>query len=575
MSALAKFSEIKMLPLALLQSRGLSNDSTGIRIAYGDDGRARIRKNPETAHPTYWASGDARPMRSFGHELAPKMSSVQNKTLLIVEGESDALTAWHHKRPALGIPGATMVHVLQRSDVDWAQRIAVVREPGDAGAKFVVAVAKRLRDFHFPGEIAEIALAPHKDVSALHVAVNGDRVGFTTALDAALGAATPVAAEAAPSSEPSLLSAADLLSSPGESVDYLIDGLLPKGGIMLLVGKPKSGKSVLARNLALATCRGASFLGRDSEKTAVLWLCLEESRSQVSAAFRAMGLRPDDAIHFYFGHAGRDAQAWLERTCEQVNAGLVVIDTWHKLTLIESVNDYGAVNRANQRLQQLARERGVAQVWIHHSNKGIARNGSEVLGSQALFAAVDTLMSMDRGDDGTRSVWTIQRSGDDLEPTVVTMNDDEKVAIAGTRREVEIRRAQRRILDTVGATPIGGNELREAAEVRRGLFWPALNGLVRDQRVRRIGEGKRLDPYLYCAGDENDENAVSDEVSSPASFTSYRGPEKPETLSSPHSSGTSSGPPGTCGTTGTGKTNGTTCEDPDLLIAYAAERGLI
>jgi hypothetical protein len=573
MTALETFGELKMLPVAFLQRRGLSDEpGGGIRVNYGDNCRPRVRKNPQSAHPTFWANGDTRPMRAFGHELAAKMASGQHKTLLIVEGESDTLTAWHHRWPCLGVPGATMGHTIERADVDWAERVGIVREPGDAGAKFVQAVAKRLRALGFTGEIVEITVHPHKDLSALHIAVNAERDAFSTALEAALAAATPVAAEVAPSSEPSLLSAADLLNSQGESVEYLIDGLLPRGGIMLLVGKPKCGKSVLARNLALAACRGSSFLGRDTEKTTVLWLCLEESRSQVSAAFRAMGLRADDAIQFFFGHADRDAQAWLERTCEQVNAGLVVIDTWHKLTLIESVNDYGAVNRANQRLQQLARERGVAQVWIHHSNKGIARNGSEVLGSQALFAAVDTLMSMDRSEDGTRSVWTIQRSGDDLEPTVVTMNDDEQIAIAGTRREVEIRRAQRRILDTVGATPIGGNELREAAEVRRGSFWPALNGLVRDQRVTRIGEGKRLDPYLYCAGDEN---VASDEVSSPASFTSYKGPAKPETLSSPHSSGTSSGPPGTSGTNGTSKTSGTTGEDPDLLMRYADERGLI
>ncbi len=556
MSALAEFAELKMLPLTLLQSRGLSDDAAGIRVNYGDGGRARIRKTPETAHPTYWASGDTRPMRAFGHELAVKMATGKNKALLIVEGESDTLTGWHHKRPAIGVPGATMVHVLQRADVDWAQRVVIVREPGDAGAEFVVRVAKRLREFAFAGQIVEIALAPHKDVSALHVAVGGDREAFRMALDAAISQATHVAVEVAPSSDPSLVSAADLLNSPGESVEYLIDGLLPRGGIMLLVGKPKCGKSVLARNLALAACRGSWFLGRETEKATVIWLCLEESRSQVSSAFRAMGLRADDAIHFYFGQAGRDAQAWLERTCAQVNAGLVVIDTWHKLTLIESVNDYGAVNRANQRLQQLARERGVAQVWIHHSNKGIARNGSEVLGSQALFAAVDTLMSMDRTEDGTRSVWTIQRSGDDLEPTVVTMNDDEQIAIAGTRRQVETARAEQRILDALGTDPMLTKDLKDGAGVRASLFWSALSSLVRKGYVRREGRGLTAEPYRYSLG--NQPPSVGDHVL----ISSHVVPPVPKNYKEPPelafpSPGTSAELGGTNGTAGTAGTTGT------------------
>ena len=367
-----------------------------------------------------------------------------------------------------------------------------------------------------------------------------------------------------------LCSAADLLASADEQIDYLVDGLLPRGGIMLLIGKPKSGKSVLARNLALAACRGTSFMDRSCEKVPVLWLCLEETKAQVSTAFRAMGLQGDDQIHFFFGHAAHDAQAWLERMVEKVGAGLVVIDTWHKLTLIESVNDYGAVNRANQRLQQLAREKGVAQVWIHHSNKGVARNGSEVLGSTALFAAVDTLMSMDRADDGTRTAWTMQRSGEDMEPTVVTMNDDQVVAMAGTRRDAEIRRAQDRILEAIGSEPLSAKDLKNAAGVRTAMFWPAINALVKSAEIVRIGEGRAAHPYRYTA--VGNQKPIPEKMSSSHSSVNYKGTNGTSKFTGSHSSGTTPEPPGTTGTSGTTETSGTTNDVVVDLLAYAQER---
>jgi len=43
----------------------------------------------------------------------------------------------------------------------------------------------------------------------------------------------------------------DLLSEPPESVAYLTEGMLPSGGVSLWGAKPKVGKSVAVRNLAM------------------------------------------------------------------------------------------------------------------------------------------------------------------------------------------------------------------------------------------------------------------------------------------------------------------------------------
>ena len=146
-----------------------------------------------------------------------------------------------------------------------------------------------------------------------------------------------------------------------------------------------------------------------------------------------MGADRTDPIRFHFGSSPADAIAWLNAECEAHKVALVVLDVWHKFALIENINHYAEVNRANEPLMKLAREKAVAQLWIHHTNKTQQTDGNLVLGSQALFAACDTLFFLNRTGDDSRTLRTIQRRGDDLEPTVLEIDDDKRLTSLGAK----------------------------------------------------------------------------------------------------------------------------------------------
>ena len=57
----------------------------------------------------------------YGVWRVPRMSQ-ESDTLLLVEGESDAWTAWLHKIAALGMPGADMAGKIAKSYVDPLQK---------------------------------------------------------------------------------------------------------------------------------------------------------------------------------------------------------------------------------------------------------------------------------------------------------------------------------------------------------------------------------------------------------------------------------------------------------------------
>ena len=66
--------------------------------------------------------------------------------------------------------------------------------------------------------------------------------------------------------EVNLTLVSDLLRETSPEFRWVIDDLLIFGGFSLLCGKPKSGKSSLARCLGIAVTRGQQFLGRNTER---------------------------------------------------------------------------------------------------------------------------------------------------------------------------------------------------------------------------------------------------------------------------------------------------------------------
>ncbi|MBM3948243.1 MAG: AAA family ATPase [SAR202 cluster bacterium] len=97
------------------------------------------------------------------------------------------------------------------------------------------------------------------------------------------------------------------MSEPHEEARWLWEGMMPWGGLSVLAAKPKVGKSTFARNLALAVSRGEPFLGRATHQGPVVYLGLEEKRSEVESHLRALGADGSEVIHIHVGMAPRDA----------------------------------------------------------------------------------------------------------------------------------------------------------------------------------------------------------------------------------------------------------------------------
>lgn len=200
---LAELAADKRIPESFLRSLGLRDVERGVDVPYfTDDGavapRRRLRTALRAKDGSYWNRGHG---SIVPYGLNQRTRAREAGYQIIVEGESDCWTLWFHGRPALGIPGADMTHVLWPEHLDGGSKVFVLREPGQGGSNFIAKVAARIASFGTEIDVREFSLGPHKDANDLH---RHDDRRFDDALDAALAASTPIGArvDAGPSWTP-------------------------------------------------------------------------------------------------------------------------------------------------------------------------------------------------------------------------------------------------------------------------------------------------------------------------------------------------------------------------------------
>ena len=234
----------------------------------------------------------------------------------------------------------------------------------------------------------------------------------------------------------SLIQAKDLIASEEPETEWLLEGILPAGGLSLLVAKPKVGKTTLAFNLGLAVAGGRDFLARKTKQSPVVYLALEEKRSEIRKKLKALGETPE-GMSFHFGSAPEKAIQEVRNLIKETMASLLIVDVLQKFCRIKDLNDYAQVTNTLEPLMAMAREENCHILLTHHAGKADRQDGDDILGSTALLGGVDTLVQIKKRDK-RRTFFTIQRYGEDIPETVIELKADGALEAAGTRQEVEL-----------------------------------------------------------------------------------------------------------------------------------------
>ncbi len=300
----------------------------------------------------------------------------------------------------------------------------------------------------------------------------------------------------------------ELFAKPEIEVNWLVEGIFPAGGLSCIVGKPKTGKSTLARQEALAIARGDDFLGRNTQQGPVVIYSLEEKESEIKKHFREMGAEGEEPIYSYSGGATKDAIEQIGAAIHEVHPVLVVIDPLFRLVRVKDGNDYAQMTQAIE-----PRDTGAHLQFVHHAPKAEREEaGDAVLGSTAIFASVDTLLLIKR-HESYRTIQTVQRYGNDiLETTLIFDKESRTITLGGGKEEADLNGAKEAIADYLSkqAEPVTEAAIGADVEGRTALKRKALRALVSGQKVIRYGKGGRKDPFRYALPGVPDVPAVPD-----------------------------------------------------------------
>jgi AAA domain len=196
-----------------------------------------------------------------------------------------------------------------------------------------------------------------------------------------------------------------------KKIDWLVDGLLGYGGLSLIAGPPKSGKSTIIRQLSKSIAQGIPFLGRETKKGKVLYLALEEQESLLSEQLKQLGVTDDDDFFIHTGPIiADDRNAKLEAIVDQEKPSFVVIDTMVLFVGAQDMNNYNEMYKSLTFFRDLARKSGTHINFVHHSNKSDLGGTKSIMGSSAIHGSVDNAL-MFSNNNGRRTITTSQRGG--------------------------------------------------------------------------------------------------------------------------------------------------------------------
>ena len=444
---------------------------------------------------------------------APKL--LVSDRCLIVEGEKDVKTAEEMEFTATCNPFGAGKWLPEYNEHFRDKLANIIPDKDDAGerhartiASALLPIAKRVKIVHLPDG---------KDLTEWRE-LGGTRKQLIKLIkDAPVLTAKEVEGwqdDGTSSGGLPLIKVGDLLNQPEEQTRWTWEGILPSRGISLLAAKPKTGKSTLARQLAVRVARGKKCLQRKTKQGPVIYLALEEKLAELRRHFRDLGANGEDPIFIYCSAAPQDALPKLAKLVKNIRPALVIIDPVLRMVRLKDLNDYAQVTLALEPLVTLARENDTHLLLVHHLRKGQSPDAAEsILGSTALFGSVDTALMMQKAEH-FRTIQSQQRYGVDFPESVLNFDEERRCMTLGPRREdADVERIRAEICKYLEKTNkwLTRDEIEKAVTGRTELKRHALPALFEEHRVRRKGAGTKGDPYYYKLGNKEQESQNNSE----------------------------------------------------------------
>jgi hypothetical protein len=431
--------------------------------------------------------------------------------IFIAEGEKDADALWQRGLPATCNPGGAGKWREEYSEHLRGRHIAILPDNDPPGRQHATMVAKALYGLAASVRIVELPGVPEKggDVS--------DWIGAGNSVEELhrLVEATPLYGNVRVHIE----SAADLIAREFPEPKFAVEGLIAEGAV-LLVGKPKLGKSWLALAMAIAVASGGRVLGSFPViQGDVLHLALEDGPRRLQKRLKALlkdGMAPPRlslATEWpRLNTGGLEAlKDWLKAHPE---ARLIVVDTLKKIRPPERANTrlYDGDYDCLEPMASMARQYGVTILIVHHARKMAAEDAFDtVSGSTGLTGAADGSLVLMRARGQADAI--LHATGRDFEEREIALRWDSQIftwKALGEAAEFRLSKERQEVIDLLrkSSEPLTPKAIAESLGKKRSTLRKLLGEMFGDGLICNDGEGNYSLPDRNSSSSDNSQHRV-------------------------------------------------------------------
>jgi predicted transcriptional regulator len=319
----------------------------------------------------------------------------------------------------------------------------------------------------------------------------------------------------------------DILTLKVKEPSWIIPNLLPEG-FSILGGKPKTGKSWLALQIAL-TCIQL--------KKRVVYFTLEDTPGRLQRRLKHLGITDPETFKdlpilfsFELPSIGKGAIKKIKAYIYEFKPDLIIIDPWVKIKPRAKGKDiFYEEYQSLDVLKEFTKE-GVSILLVHHARKTQSEDPiDEILGSTGQTAVVDNILVLKRARGSQTAVLHLILR--DFEETDLGLRFENGWRLEGSAKEVMLAEEQKKIIEAIKelgeeATP---KAIADLLGKNHGTVRVILSRMVQKGIIKKTSKGT----YIPLCNEKNEKNVndvnivnnVNDvnSVNTPPLFTSVGG----------------------------------------------------
>ena len=219
--------------------------------------------------------------------------------------------------------------------------------------------------------------------------------------------------------------AQELLMAPIDRPQFLVEDLIP-GGVNVIAGDEKTGKSWMMLHLALCIAKGEDFLGHPVRQGNVIYLSLEDTYSRLQDRLFRLTDEISPGKVYLVNKSATLSEGLIDQVTRMVeklpDIKLVIIDTLQLARGNDSEMSYANDYADMEKTSKFAREHDLTVFLVHHVRKqGDSRNRfNRFNGTKGIIGAADTMFLLDKENEYTDQA-TLSIKGRDLQYKELTI----------------------------------------------------------------------------------------------------------------------------------------------------------